>query len=155
MQQENLWKKIFICPLGCYMQLVRDWMENTSTISSKLLGKLIVLKNIQLLGKGKQKQYLSMTKPTVPEFQALYSWCSLLYATGFIWTFSFFFFLNDQILSNIFIVLWAKYWLPAVPGSLLCATETSLIPIDQFAKKLPACVHRCTYCLHSFASQVS
>lgn len=51
--------------------------------------------------------------------------------------------------------MWAKYWLPAVPHSLLCATKTSLVPNHQLAEKLPAYVQHCSHCLRSFGPQVS
>ena len=47
----------------------------------------------------------------------------------------------------------AKAQLPAVPDSLLSATESSLIPISLLKNCLPACVQHCSHCLCSLRSQ--
>lgn len=44
------------------------------------------IKEYTAFGKENQKQYLSITKPSVLKSQALCSWCSLLHATGLILT---------------------------------------------------------------------
>lgn len=58
-------------------------------------------------------------------------------------------------MSNAFIILLSKAWLPAVPDALHSARETSVIPSSLLKNCLLGCVQRCSSCLHSLGSQPS